>query len=130
MFRSAESGGVFRVADGCFIPNDPTLLSWQEYQDWLGAGNTVLPADAPVQAPVTSISLAQARAGLIMRGLFATIADHIEAIADPVQRDLAKNDFEYRNEVELGYPLVAAIQSALGWTDEQVAEFFSFCSAL
>lgn len=37
--------GIFRVSDGATIPNEPTLLAWQEYEAWLDAGNKPLPAD-------------------------------------------------------------------------------------
>jgi hypothetical protein len=35
---------VLRVADGAVIPCDPRNVDYQEYQQWLAAGNTPLPA--------------------------------------------------------------------------------------
>ena len=47
--RDAASGQlrndcVRRVADNAFIPFDPFNSDYQEYQRWLAAGNTPLPA--------------------------------------------------------------------------------------
>jgi hypothetical protein len=41
------NGGVIRD-DGACVPEEPTNIDWQEYQDWLFAGNT---ADVPPPAP-------------------------------------------------------------------------------
>jgi hypothetical protein len=39
-----NSDGVLRVEDNAYIPNDGGNRDWQEYQDWLAAGNTPDPA--------------------------------------------------------------------------------------
>ena len=37
--------GVMLVAEGTFIPNNPDLRLWVEYQAWLAEGNQPLPAE-------------------------------------------------------------------------------------
>lgn len=37
--------GVQRLSDEVWIPEAPTNKDWQEYQAWLGDGNTPRPAD-------------------------------------------------------------------------------------
>jgi hypothetical protein len=44
--------GVLRVADGASIPNDPSNLDWQGYQDWLAADPANVPD--PMPDPVVS----------------------------------------------------------------------------
>jgi hypothetical protein len=43
-------GGVQRLSDGAFIPEDERNADWRAYQEWLAAGNTPQAAD-PLPAP-------------------------------------------------------------------------------
>jgi hypothetical protein len=47
MYRFTSTGGIQRVADGAIVPADPTLSEYQNYLDWLGAGNIPEPAESP-----------------------------------------------------------------------------------
>lgn len=38
---------VIRIEDNAYIPFDPANTDFVEYQKWLDAGNTPLPADEP-----------------------------------------------------------------------------------
>jgi hypothetical protein len=38
---------IKRLSDNAFIPMDPANTDYQEYLEWLEAGNTPSPADQP-----------------------------------------------------------------------------------
>tara|TARA_B100001059_G_C17373352_1_gene350839 strand:- start:251 stop:412 length:162 start_codon:yes stop_codon:yes gene_type:complete len=37
--------GIIRKSDGAIIPDDEDNTNWQEYLEWVAAGNTPDPAD-------------------------------------------------------------------------------------
>jgi len=41
-----EPQTIKRLADNAFIPFDPANTDYQEYLEWIAAGNQPLPADA------------------------------------------------------------------------------------
>jgi hypothetical protein len=49
-----QTGGVLRLDDGAYIPNDPRNRDWREYQDWIAEGNTPLPIDPPPPPPTAA----------------------------------------------------------------------------
>ena len=51
MSYQLTDGGVIRLSDGAVVPDNPTLADWQEYQDWVAAGNTAADAPAPPAVP-------------------------------------------------------------------------------
>lgn len=68
--------GITRIADGAFIPPDPGNIDWVDYQNWLKAGNTPLPAPPlpPDPAPLT-VTEKLAAAGLTLDELKAALAE-------------------------------------------------------
>ncbi len=44
MYQLNSQGDVVRLSDGAIIPPDAMNADYQEYQRWLAAGNTPLPA--------------------------------------------------------------------------------------
>jgi len=46
-YKLSPFGGVQRLSDGAFIPNDERNADWRAYQEWVAEGNTAHPADAP-----------------------------------------------------------------------------------
>jgi len=45
--RNNELVAILRIADNASIPLDEANTDFVEYQKWLDAGNTPLPADEP-----------------------------------------------------------------------------------
>ena len=43
--KSGEGNVVIRKTDGAAIPKDPSNTDYQEYLEWIEAGNTPDPAD-------------------------------------------------------------------------------------
>jgi hypothetical protein len=51
-YKLNAMGGVQRLSDGAFIPNDERNADWRAYQQWVAAGNTAYAADyEPPPAP-------------------------------------------------------------------------------
>jgi hypothetical protein len=44
---AVDSECIKRLSDNAFIPFDPANTDYQEYLEWLEAGNTPIPADQP-----------------------------------------------------------------------------------
>lgn len=76
------------------------------------------------------VTLRQAREALILRGLFDDVEAAIEAITDPMQRKVARNRWEYSNEVNLSDTVTQMIADILGLTEEEKAELLVFASTL
>lgn len=54
-YKLAKNNLVVRLRDDTYIPAEPTLIDYQEYQEWVKAGNSPLPADPdPASTPVTA----------------------------------------------------------------------------
>lgn len=64
--------------------------------------------------PVPEISNAQMRLWLIEHGYYTTVTGYINGIADPTQRLKAQTEFQARNTIQRGHPLVAVIAGVLG----------------
>ena len=45
--NSLGGEAIIRLSDNAFIPFDPDNTDFLEYQKWLAAGNTPIPADEP-----------------------------------------------------------------------------------
>ena len=66
---------IIRLADNAFIPKDERNIDYQEYQQWLAAGNTPDPAPAPPAPPEPPTAIEKlAAAGLTVEELKALLA--------------------------------------------------------
>lgn len=104
-----------------FVPCAPGNSDYAAIQELVASGElTIAPYVAPPPPPVTQVSMRQARLALMAAGLL----DDVEAMI--VQADRAvKIDWEYATVVDRSSPLVAAIGSALGLTNEQIDALFA-----
>jgi hypothetical protein len=71
------------MSDHAVIPNDGTNRDWQEYQAWMAAGNTPLPADPLPPPSQDELDAEAARQYAKLRALRemtpAQVADWVEA---------------------------------------------------
>lgn len=88
-------------------------------------GDEVVRMFHAVQTPVPqSITRAQARAVLILDGLIGSVQSAIDAIVDPVQRELVQNDWDHRLHFERDNQTLIALAAALGLDDEALDSLF------
>ena len=59
-YKILVNGGVFDTTRPMAVPPDRSSEAWQEYQDWLTAGNVPDPADPPSAPPPMSTQELQA----------------------------------------------------------------------
>jgi hypothetical protein len=46
-YKTLTSGGILRLIDGATVPVDPRNVDYQEYLEWVSAGNDPLDPDVP-----------------------------------------------------------------------------------
>lgn len=63
MYKLTKTDSVIRLADGAHLPNADGNRDWQEYQEWLSAGNVPEPAETLDEAKGRRISEIKAAAG-------------------------------------------------------------------
>ena len=68
----------------------------------------------------------QLRIALIQTGISpSTIDSQIQAISDPIQKEIAYSEWEYALEIKKEHPLVAMMAINLNLTEQQVNDIFS-----
>ena len=104
-----------------FVPCAPGNSDYAAIEALVAAGElTIAPYVPPPAPPVTQVSMRQARLALLAAGLL----DDVEAMIVQADREV-KIDWEYATVVDRSSPLVAAIGSALGLTNEQIDALFA-----
>ena len=67
----------------------------------------------------------QLRIALIQSGIsLSTIEAQIDAISDPIQKEIARAEWEYALEIKKEHPLVGMIAGVLNLTQQQVNDIF------
>ncbi|HAF02028.1 MAG TPA: hypothetical protein DCG63_12135 [Methylophilaceae bacterium] len=84
---------------------------------------------AQAQQNIVSVSMRQARLALFQSGYLTQVNAIIAAFPEP-QRTAAQIEWEFAADVVKTSPLVAALKSALGLTDQQLTDLFVLASTL
>lgn len=79
------------------------------------------PAPAPVPEQVTR---AQGKAALIQAGLWQTVLDYVDGIADPTEKALAEVALHDTTHWQRTSPFLNAAAAALGITEQQMDALF------
>jgi hypothetical protein len=66
IYQLAEHNTVHRLSDNAYIPKDDRNVDYQQYQQWLAAGNAPLPAPAPPPAKEPTLTEKLAAAGITL----------------------------------------------------------------
>lgn len=87
--------------------------------------------DQRLPKPPDTCTPRQLRIALIQTGISpSTIDNQIDAIPDPVQKEIARAEWEYALEIKKQHPLVAMMAANLNLTDQQVNDIFSLAVML
>lgn len=125
-----DSNSIKRIADGAFIPADPANMDYTAYLAWVDAGNTPEPAPPPPPPPVPqAVTMRQARLVLLGAGLLSQVEAAIDALPSP-QKEAARIEWEYSQEVQRYNGFVAVLAPALGLSESQIDQMFFAASGL
>ena len=81
--------------------------------------------DQRLPQPPDTCTPRQLRIALIQTGIsLSTIEAQIDAISDPVQKEIARAEWEYALEIKKEHPLVGMIAAALNLTEQQINDIF------
>jgi len=81
--------------------------------------------DQRLPRPPETCTPRQLRIALIQSGIsLSTIEAQIDAISDPIQREIARAEWEYALQIKKQHPLVGMIAGALNLTEQQITDIF------
>ena len=109
----------------CIEEGAPELVDGEWRQTW---NVTDIPAEE-IRAAIRPVTMRQARLALLAAGVLGDVAPALAALPSP-HRDAAEIEWEYASEVRRDAPLIAAIGSALGLTEDQIDDLFEAAAVL
>lgn len=83
----------------------------------------------PESAALTTITAGQARLALMQREKLQEVETSLNELAEPL-RSAALIEWEYRTVIERNHPLVEQVRLILGYSKEDLDEFFKLASTL
>lgn len=93
MYKLTKHTSIQRLADNASIPADPANRDYQDYLEWLAAGNTPQPAQTQAEIDAEAVQTAsdKAKAALIAIDLASIRAIREWVIAQPTAPQLLKD---------------------------------------
>jgi hypothetical protein len=109
-------------ADGLtLLPPRPS-----EGHEWDGSAWVIPPQPLP-----ESVTARQIRLWLVSHGIsLSAVESTIDGIADPMQRDMVRIEWEYAPYVERAHPMLVPLAAALGLSEAQVDVAFREAAVL
>lgn len=134
-FAIIENGivGNIVIADAEFAQEQGWLAAPDDVEiGWTYDGNDfAAPVVSPeeIRAAIRPVTMRQARLALLAAGVLGDVAPALAALPSP-HRDAAEIEWEYASEVRRDAPLIAALGSALGLTEDQIDDLFEAAAVL
>ena len=122
VINHVEADADFAAAQGWIPAGDSRIGD-------LGDGETFTPAPPPPAVVPTSVTMRQARLALLGVGLLDDVEAAIAALPSP-QKEAARIEWEYSQEVQRHNGFVSLLAPLLGMTDEQTDALFVAAAAL
>ena len=128
MYRINTRNGEIHCEDGAIIAPPYADARYQEYAEWVQAGNSPEEFSDVQTSPVpVSVSRFKARAALFQVGLFETVNAMMNDPATPMIHRLAWQDAQ---EFRRDSALVTALAGTLGLSPEQLDDLFRLAETI
>lgn len=135
-YSIVENNVVVNIA----VADAPLADNWHEGNHGIGAtydpateSFTPLPpviAEPVVPGVPQSVARRQAKQALALRGKLALVQPAIDAIADPVQRELMQIEWDDSQEFQRNRQSIILIGTAIGFSSVELDDLFTFAATL